>query len=100
VFFYLPFEHAEDLVLQDRAVNLFRTLDTLAPPAFEEVMGICIDESGKHREVIHRFGRFPHRNDVLGRVSSAAERAWAEQHHGWGQNKASAADHPPLAVDR
>jgi len=91
VFFYVPFEHAEDLVLQDRCVNLFQTLDTLAPPAFKEVTGICVDESRKHREVIRRFGRYPYRNDVLGRVSSAAERAWAEQHHGWGQNTDSAA---------
>lgn len=66
-FCYLPFEHAEDLAAQERAVQLFETLrdDPQAGGALEWAL--------RHRDVIRRFGRFPHRNEMLGRTSSAAE---------------------------
>lgn len=86
VFFYIPFEHAEDLVLQDRCVRLYRELDAAAPPGFRELTAQCVTAGEEHREVVRRFGRFPNRNAALGRRSSAAERAWAAGHDGWGQN--------------
>lgn len=73
-FVYLPFEHAEDLVMQDRAVAAFEALAAEQPEA-----GSMLDYAHRHREVIRRFGRFPHRNDILGRESSAEELAFLEQ---------------------
>jgi len=66
-FCYLPFEHSEALADQDRAVQLFETLRADAQA------GGMLDWALRHREIIQRFGRFPHRNELLGRVSSAAE---------------------------
>lgn len=63
VFFYLPFEHAEDLSLQDRSVTLTTTLNDPESTKYAIL----------HREIIARFGRFPHRNPVLGRVSTEEE---------------------------
>ncbi|ARO30598.1 hypothetical protein NXC14_CH02674 [Rhizobium sp. NXC14] len=62
-FFYLPFEHAENLDEQDRSVALFTALGD------EEYLDYAI----RHREVIAAYGRFPHRNAMLGRESTAAE---------------------------
>ena len=67
VFLYLPFEHSEDLEDQDRSARLFNLLSA------EPALGDCIVEAYEHRSVIAQFGRFPFRNAILGRVSSAAE---------------------------
>lgn len=71
-FFYLPFEHAEDLAAQHRAVELFSALPD------EPSRKIGVDYAKEHRDVIEKFGRFPHRNEMLGRVSTPAEIAWLE----------------------
>ena len=73
VFFYLPFEHSEALDDQQRGIALLETL----PP----VQGRPGDGrmSRLHLEIIERFGRFPHRNAILGRESSAAERAFLDE---------------------
>jgi uncharacterized protein (DUF924 family) len=65
-FFYLPFTHAEEPALQERSVSLNRGLsdpDTLRWAVH-------------HRDIIARFGRFPHRNALLGRESTAEEAAF------------------------
>ncbi|MEW9623739.1 DUF924 family protein [Rhodanobacter geophilus] len=67
VFFYLPFEHSEAPADQDRAVVLCEGLDNYARYA------------RVHREVIARFGRFPHRNAVLGRETMAGEQAFLDE---------------------
>jgi uncharacterized protein (DUF924 family) len=67
-FVYLPFEHAEDAYLQERAVELFSTL-AAEHPGFES----NLDYAHRHRGVIARFGRFPHRNAILERVSTPEE---------------------------
>lgn len=72
-FVYLPFEHSEDLADQDRSVALFQTLQ--GDPA---TVG-TLDYAERHREVIQRFGRFPHRNAALGRVNTDAEAAYLAQ---------------------
>ena len=90
VFFYIPFEHAEDLILQTRCVSFYQQLDALATPALKEFTGICVSESQRHQDVIRRFGRFPHRNTALGREWSDAERAWVCAHDGWGPKKSVA----------
>lgn len=73
VFVYLPFEHAEDLELQARAVALFDALRVEAAPGLAGAFSSFHDYAIRHRDVIARFGRFPHRNRVLGRDSTAAE---------------------------
>ncbi|MDM4765603.1 DUF924 family protein [Pelomonas sp. SE-A7] len=67
-FALMPLEHAEDLALQDRSVAEFRKL------AAEDLrLQGAFDYAIKHREVIQRFGRFPHRNAILGRTSTVEE---------------------------
>lgn len=68
-FFYLPFEHAENMAAQDRAVALFEALGN------DEYTKYAI----VHRDIIARFGRFPHRNAVLGRVTTADEQAFLDR---------------------
>lgn len=73
VFAYLPLEHAEDKDLQRRSVELFEALCAEAPPPQRERFGGFLDYARGHRDVIARFGRFPHRNAVLGRTSTPEE---------------------------
>jgi uncharacterized protein (DUF924 family) len=67
-FLYLPFEHSEEPEDQTRAVELFETLGDA------EYLRYAI----LHRDIIARYGRFPHRNAVMGRVSTAEEKAFLE----------------------
>src|SRR5690606_29648049 len=80
VFFYLPLEHAEDAALQDRAVDLFEQLEREAPAGGERTFALFTDYARRHRDVIARFGRFPHRNAVLGRDTTDDEAAFLEEH--------------------
>jgi uncharacterized protein (DUF924 family) len=73
VFLYLPFEHAEDQDLQDQCVSLFRQLAERAPPQLADHFSSFLEYAERHRSVIKKFGRFPHRNSVLGRRSTAEE---------------------------
>lgn len=80
IFFYLPLEHAESLEAQDAAVAAFARLVAEAPT---ELRGYCeytAKYAHKHRDVIAQFGRFPHRNAILERESTAEERAWLAAH--------------------
>jgi len=61
-FLYLPFEHAEDLAAQRQSLALFQANDP-----------DNVDYARRHYEIIARFGRFPHRNAILGRESTAEE---------------------------
>jgi uncharacterized protein (DUF924 family) len=71
-FVYLPFEHAEALAMQQESLRLFGQLAA-------EGHGDALIWAQKHHDVIARFGRFPHRNAILGRASSADETAFLEQ---------------------
>ena len=73
-FVYLPLEHAEDLALQDRCVALFTELAG-AHPDFAE----ALDYAERHRDVIRRFGRVPHRNRALGRTDPDEAAAYLRQ---------------------
>ncbi len=66
-FLYLPYEHSEDLADQRRSVELFA-----------ETGAEGLDYAKRHLDVIERFGRFPHRNKVLGRANTAAEAEYLE----------------------
>ncbi|MFO7566042.1 MAG: DUF924 family protein [Enhygromyxa sp.] len=76
VFFYLPLEHSESLADQERCVELMRALaEEVAKQdlARREQFEGFVDYAVRHRDIIARFGRFPHRNAVLGRASTPEE---------------------------
>ena len=72
-FLYMPFVHSEALAMQDRAIECFTRL------AQDTGLTEPLDWAGRHRDVIRRFGRFPHRNAILGRTSTNEESAFLEQ---------------------
>jgi uncharacterized protein (DUF924 family) len=80
VFLFLPFEHSEDVADQDRAVRLYAELIDLAPEDQKERHREYLDYATRHRDLIRRFGRFPHRNAMLGRPSTPEEEAFAREH--------------------
>ena len=76
VFFYMPLQHAEDLAAQEVSAGLFQALadEQSANSVFEG----CADFARLHRDIVAQFGRFPHRNEILGRTSTDAEKAYLE----------------------
>jgi uncharacterized protein (DUF924 family) len=72
-FVYLPFEHSEELERQRQSVELFRQLGH--NPDNADVIGYAI----RHLEIIERFGRFPHRNEILGRTTTYEEAEFLKQ---------------------
>ena len=80
VFFYLPLEHAESREQQVRSVSLFEALaaEQAGTPAQATFAGFA-DFARRHQVIIERFGRFPHRNDILGRTSTPEEAAFLQQ---------------------
>jgi len=79
VFIYLVLEHAEHLGMQDQAVVQFERLLGIAPDEERELFRGFLDFAERHRQVIARFGRFPHRNEALGRPSTDAEQAFLRE---------------------
>jgi uncharacterized protein (DUF924 family) len=79
VFAYLPLEHAEDLALQRQSVALFRRLLEQAAPDQRARFESYLDYAQRHCETIARYGRFPHRNALLGRPSTPDELSWLAQ---------------------
>lgn len=76
LFVYLPLEHAEDLALQSHCVQLFGRLADQLPAGQRAPFEGFLDYARRHHDVIERFGRFPHRNAVLGRPNTDAELAY------------------------
>lgn len=76
VFFLLPLEHSENLADQDECVRQFTVLTANVPQAHQNVFSGFLDFAKRHRDIIARFGRFPHRNAILGRESSDEEHAF------------------------
>jgi uncharacterized protein (DUF924 family)/glutathione S-transferase len=82
-FLSMPLLHSEDAKLSQRGAEIARRLAAGAPPMFAKACGMHLEQSEKFLSVIQRFGRFPHRNAVLGRVSTPEEESflvdWAEK---------------------
>ncbi len=76
VFLYLPLEHAESMEMQDRSVECFRRLEQQVPDTQKKAFAGFTDYAERHRDVIREYGRFPHRNAILGRESTAEEQAY------------------------
>ncbi|WP_119422769.1 DUF924 family protein [Desertibaculum subflavum] len=75
-FFQLPLGHSEDPVLLARCVALCEALVDTAPAPLRPIYVFSASQARAHREVIHRFGRHPHRNELLGRISTQDELAY------------------------
>lgn len=73
-FVYLPFEHSEDLAMQAESMRLFGLLAAEAP-----ALADTLEWAHKHQVIVQRFGRFPHRNAILGRASTAEEEAFLRE---------------------
>jgi uncharacterized protein (DUF924 family) len=78
-FYYLPMEHAESLEMQDKCVQHHQQLVTSLPPAMMKKLQCSLDYAISHRDIIAQFGRFPHRNKLLGRASTVAEHKYLSQ---------------------
>ena len=79
VFLYLPLEHAESMAMQDVSVSLYEKLAREATPAERPLFEDFLDYARRHRDVVARFGRYPHRNAILGRPSTADELEFLKQ---------------------
>lgn len=78
-FFYFPLEHSESLEDQERAVSLYQKLAASVEPQQRRAFQGFLNFAVRHRDVVARFGRFPHRNRILGRDSSPEEAAFLAQ---------------------
>jgi uncharacterized protein (DUF924 family) len=79
VFFFLPLEHSEDRGDQAESVRLYQQLVDEAPPAERQLFAGFLDFAVRHRDIIERFGRFPHRNAILGRDSTPEEQQFLRE---------------------
>ncbi len=73
VFFYLPLEHSESMADHKLCLELFERLLDSAPEPLEADAKYYLDFAVQHRAIVERFGRYPHRNEILGRASSEEE---------------------------
>lgn len=73
IFSYMPFMHSESRVIHEQAIHLYTDLGDEESLKFEEL----------HRDIIDKFGRFPHRNNIIGRTSTAREIEFLKQHSGF-----------------
>lgn len=73
VFFYMPLEHSESLADQEHCLQLFQRLAAESEPRSKDAFERYIDFAIRHRDIIDRCGRFPHRNAILNRDSTQAE---------------------------
>lgn len=86
VFAWMPLEHAEDRDCQARSVELFAGLVESVDSSERDRYAEFLRHAENHRDVIERFGRFPHRNAILDRESTPEELEWlAQGAQGWGQ---------------
>jgi uncharacterized protein (DUF924 family) len=85
IFLYMPLMHAEVLALQQECVRRFRQLKEDAPPGLKTNFQSNEDFAAKHRDIIARFGRFPHRNAALGRQSTPEEEVFLRDGPKFGQ---------------
>jgi uncharacterized protein (DUF924 family) len=76
IFFYMPLEHSESLEVQAESLAAFGRLAKEAPEQLGDTFDSVLKYARLHYDIVQRFGRFPHRNAVLGRTSSAAELEW------------------------
>lgn len=81
LFFYMPLEHAEDISAQNLCVAQLEAMLCTTPREQRHHIDNALDFANEHRDLIVRFGRFPHRNKILNRSSSPEELAYLNQPH-------------------
>jgi uncharacterized protein (DUF924 family) len=78
-FLYLPLMHAENADLQRKSIAAYERLADVSPPDLKHYLGNSLEAAKRHAEVIERFGRFPHRNNLLERASTPEELEFLKQ---------------------
>ena len=73
VFFYMPLQHAESAKVQAKSVELYNKLADAVSPTYRETFSTIAQFAELHRDIVEQFGRFPHRNKLLGRKNTPAE---------------------------
>jgi uncharacterized protein (DUF924 family) len=76
IFFYMPLQHSESLHIQDESVKLYERLAQAGDDTTKPVLNDVLRYVRMHRDIIQQFGRFPHRNRILGRTSTPPELAF------------------------
>jgi uncharacterized protein (DUF924 family) len=76
VFLLMPYQHVEDLALQREGVAAYERITGAAPPGWRALLEYTLDFARRHLAIVERFGRFPHRNESLGRASTRAEQRY------------------------
>ena len=79
IFFYMPLQHAELSDAQEESVAAYRRLLDEAPQELEPLFASALESAQLHRSILRRFGRFPHRNRILGRADTAEETEYLGQ---------------------
>jgi uncharacterized protein (DUF924 family) len=79
IFFYMPLQHAELRDAQEESVAAYRRLLNEAPQDLKAMFTSALESAELHRSIVARFGRFPHRNRVLGRANTAEEEAYLRE---------------------
>ncbi|HWF98814.1 MAG TPA: DUF924 family protein [Steroidobacteraceae bacterium] len=85
IFFYMPLQHAELREAQEESVAAYRRLLNEAPMELRTIFTGALESAELHRSIVARFGRFPHRNRVLGRRDTAEEEQYLRGHGRFGQ---------------
>jgi uncharacterized protein (DUF924 family) len=78
-FYYLPLMHSEELEVQQQCVDLFTAWRDEVDETLRDAVANSLDFAVRHLDIVRRFGRFPHRNDLLGRVSTPEELEFLKQ---------------------
>jgi len=73
VFFYMPLQHAESRKVQQKSCDIFNKLAEAMSPTYKETFQTIAQFAELHRDIVERFGRFPHRNSLLGRRNTPDE---------------------------
>ncbi|MGH8168938.1 MAG: DUF924 family protein [Steroidobacteraceae bacterium] len=76
IFFYMPLQHAELQDAQEESVAAYRRLLNETPKELQAMFASALESAELHRSIVARFGRFPHRNRVLGRANTAEEETY------------------------
>jgi uncharacterized protein (DUF924 family) len=85
IFFYMPLQHCESLDVQEESVAAYRRLLREAPQPLGEFFRDALKSAEEHAAIIRRFGRFPHRNRILQRVSTPEEASYVRDSESFGQ---------------
>jgi len=73
MFFFMPLQHSESLKIQEKSVSIFNALAESVSGTLHETFLASAQFAELHRDIVAEFGRFPHRNEVLGRANTSAE---------------------------